>query len=118
MRMLHGLLFRSALVQKAQICLPADGDDAAKNAPIHDGNEGETKCRNCGPDLAAVDPASRDRVSHALCSLGKGGTRHEALHTEEVGIKNGGEEGLVDHNLGAMVSLRRAETEDTHPPLS
>lgn len=97
------LLGSGLLVKEVQICLPANGNDTAKNASVLDRHVGEAEGGDCRPDLAAVPPAGGHGVFDALDNLGKGATRKERLHAEEVGIEQWGEECLVDEDLRILL---------------
>lgn len=86
-RTLQFLYSSSLLVEQVEIRLPADCHDTAEDAAVLNGHVGEAKGRDCGPDFAAVPPASGHCVADALDDFGKGAAGEEGLHAEEVRVE-------------------------------
>lgn len=105
--MLQLFLSSRPLIQQTQICLPANRNNASKDAPVLYGYICETKCCDRRPNFAAVDPACRYGILYAFDDLGEGCAGKEGLHAEEVGVEKWGEKSLVYDDLRSEVSMWR-----------
>lgn len=94
------MLLRSrSLVQQTQVCLPADRNDAAKDASVLDRDICEAECGDCRPELAAVDPACGYGVPNSLYDFVERSAGEEGLHAEEIRVEDWREKDLVHHDL-------------------
>lgn len=90
----------SSPVNKGQIGLPADGDDASEDAAVLNGDKSEAEGGDGWPEAAGHGDAGGDGDGDAVEDLARGAARQGGLHAEEVGVECRGEEDLAHDDFG------------------
>lgn len=92
------LLFLS--VQEGQVALPKNGEYPREHESILGHDKRKAEGRNSRPQLERVFDANWNGLLDPVNDAGRRFSRKDCLHSEEIGVEDGGKDGLLDGHFG------------------